>query len=138
MPPDSAAIADASTAAVEHGWSLVFDHHCGLDEQQTDAVLAGADPSSLGAPVSRGDVPGILAVRRDAWDAGGGMDVRFGAGYGYEDCALRNWLAHTYGTHYSPGHHTLCCLWHPHTEVPAQTNSDVFWGEYAGLAPHLN
>lgn len=137
MLPDLAAIRDAARVAAGYGWSFVFDASAAFTPEQTDAVLSGADPGGQRPLVSGGDVPGILAVRRDVWDAAGGMDERFGTGYGYEDCALRNLLASRYGTHRSPGH-TLACLFHPHVDVPAPVNHQVFWGEYAPLAAHLN
>lgn len=137
MLPDEDAIRAAAEVAREHGWSLVFDASGAFTPGQTDAVLAGAEPWSLRPTITSCYPAGILAVRRDAWDAAGGMDERFGTGYGYEDCALRNWLGHRYGTHRSAGH-TLGCLFHPHVDVPAGENHKVFWSEYAQLAPDLN
>ena len=139
MLPDYDAVHDSAQVAVQHGWSLVFDRSAALTPGQTDAVLAGvvwAWPGQL--DITEGGVPGVLAVRRDAWVAAGGMDERFGADYGYEDCALRNWLDHRYGTHRATKGHTLVCLYHPHTEVPSGKNTRIFNEEYADLAPHLN
>lgn len=135
--PNQKAARAAARVAREQGWSFVFDSCVSYTADETDAILSGIDPATLHGQASHGDVPGILAVRRDVWEAVGGLDERFGAGYGYEDCALRNLLASRYGVHRSPGY-TLACLYHDHGEAPAAVNSAVFWGEYAGLAPHLN
>lgn len=138
MLPDLAAIQDAASVAQEHGWARVFSRIISYTAGQTDAILAGADPLSIVAHNAPYDVPGVLAVRRDVWDAVGGMDERFGVGYGYEDCALRNLLAHRYGAHRARAQHAVRCLYHSHTQEPAPANSRLFREEYRDLAPGLN
>ena len=136
--PDLPAVLDAARVAALHGWARVFSAILSFSDRQTDDILAGNNPDYLGARPRPYEVPGVLAVRRDVWDSVGGMDERFGAGYGYEDCALRNLLAHRYGAHQARGRHAARILYHPHVEQPAPTNHTLFWSEYAKLAPGLN
>lgn len=137
MLPDTTAIQEAADRAAEKGWSLVFDSSTGFNPQMTNAILAGADPWLQGAKAVAGHVPGIIAVRADAWKHVGGMDERFGDRYGFEDCAIRNALAKKYGPVRASGR-SLGCLWHPHVDAPDPENSKLFWSEYGHLAPRMN
>jgi hypothetical protein len=138
--PDEPSLRAAVERAREKHWSFVFSSNIAYTEEQTIALLAGVPPTDLAITpkqCGQGDVPGDLAITREAWDAVGGMDERFGAGYGYEDCALRNMLAFKYGYERGRGG-TIRALYHPHTEPIGADNEKLFWKVYGPLTPHMN
>ena len=142
MLPDWAAIERAATVADRRGWSLIYSLVQMLSPEETGRFIEhGELPTLTEHPVHVYLCPGLIAVRRDLWESVGGMDERFGTGYGYEDCALRNLLASKVGTDnlddwYPSG--ILRGLYHVHAGAPSPENDALFWREYANLAPELN
>lgn len=138
--PDLAAIEDAAWDAEVFGWAFVYSRVQMFSPEQTQAYIElDVLPSVEAHPPHDYLCPGLLAVRRDLWATVGGMDERFGTGYGYEDCALRNRLASVAGTGaLGRAQGLLRSLWHPHAGDPDPANHDLFWREYANLAPELN
>lgn len=132
--PDPGAIDAAGVTATAWGWSQVFDRNATYSPFATEQILAGADPARLRVELFEPHCTGIIAVRRDVWDAVGGMDERF-HGWGYEDAALRDRLTRDYGR--PPVRSgTLVGLWHPvRHRVYTGPNADLYYREYAPGAP---
>jgi hypothetical protein len=126
--------------AVENGWCRTFDHIANITPVDTDRLLAG-EPFSLGMLLNSfpHPMPSSCAMTREAWNAVGGYDERFGTGYGYEDAAIRNALAHKLGVQPSGGAQ-LISLDHGDAGLSRidPKNHELFWSEYANLAPELN
>jgi hypothetical protein len=139
--PGVGTIHSAAARALHHGWARTFDQVAALSPEDTDILLAGGFlGASMLHPVTF-PVASSCAMTRGAWAAVGGYDERFGTGYGYEDAAMRNALAHRYGADFPPGHGLLIMLDHGVTGGVARitpANQSLFDREYADLAPELN
>lgn len=137
--PDVPAIIVAGALARKHGWSMIYSKAVSYDQAESEEFY---ETGHLPVKTPRSYLcPGLVAVTRTWWDKVGGMDERFGTGYGYEDAALRNLLAARAGTHalnerYPAG--VLRCLFHRSAGTPDAANAELFWREYANLAPTLN
>lgn len=140
--PDFGAINTAAGLARDYGWSMIYGLVQMFDESQTRRYLdGGALPTLAEHPAHAYLCPGLVAVQRELWEGVGGMDERFGTGYGYEDAALRNRLASVAGTlalfEWAPDG-LLRGLYHVHAGAPTPANAELFDREYASLAPELN
>lgn len=108
-----------------HPWCALYAFTAGYGETSTNAILAGALPSTvpMGAPAPF--CTGILAVRREAWIL---FDERF-YGWGCEDTAHRLALETIYGLSPQPTG-TLRCLYHPAAPRDRFDANAAMVGEY--------
>lgn len=129
----------AALRALHEDWSPVTAKVICYTEEQAAGLYGRSRTPLEFSDLARGtyQAPGIIAVRRSAWDSIGGMDERFGSGYGFEDCALRNRLAYEYGSKFIDTG-TLYVLPHDHAGELDPVNKELFYREYAQLAPDMN
>jgi hypothetical protein len=87
--PDGKAIIFAQEQLLRHPWVRLFDRISYASASATKLIIhhwtvtmTGTDWHEMNAPC-----PGVLAVRRAAWDRVGGMDEAY-EGWGYEDTDL--------------------------------------------------
>ena len=140
--PNLAALRRAAEIANRTGWSRVFTQVYNFSPEETDAILAGgAEPPIEPSRLIGVEFPATCAIARTAWRICGGYDERFGRGYGYEDAAMRNNLAHHFGVN-DHGHSGVVRILDHGLNLGAAridpANERLFWGEYANLAPELN
>lgn len=116
--PDTRAVQWAAHALRGHTFARIYDRVAYATEAATRIILGNqhfpldaADWNEVPAPC-----PGVLAVRREAFENAGGLDERY-EGWGYEDTAFLDALARAHtGTHrgtMGPSGHVLRELWHP-------------------------
>lgn len=109
-------------------WIALFDGQQRFTHEQTERLMAGDDPASVG-PAAGQICPGreaLLAIRADVFDDVRGMDERF-IGWGPEDMAFHRVLRLLYPTGCdAPEHGLFQSLWHP--DVPR-----TMWGANVAL-----
>lgn len=116
--PDMAAIAWAGHQLRGYAFARIYERVAYASEAATRIVL-----SNLSFPLDATDwnevsapCPGVLGVRRSAWDKAGGLDERFGSDWGWEDQDFLTALERTHqnglrGT-MGPSGYVLRELWH--------------------------
>jgi hypothetical protein len=99
--PDMAAIAWATHQLRGYAFARIYERVAYATEAATRIILSNsaypleaADWHEVSAPC-----PGVLGVRRSAWDKAGGLDERY-EGWGYEDTAFLDRLQ---ATHHNNG-----------------------------------
>lgn len=131
--PDMAAIAWASHQLRGYAFARIYERVAYATEAATRIIL-----SNLAYPLEAADwhevsapCPGVLGVRRSAWDKAGGLDERY-EGWGYEDTAFLDRLQATHhnnglrGT-MGPSGLVLRELWHdPGKRDLAGRNSEIY------------
>lgn len=133
--PDVKAVQWAAHALRGYAFARIHDRVAYATEAATRIVLSNlhypldaADWNEVNAPC-----PGVLAVRRSAWDLAGGLDERY-EGWGYEDTAFLETLERTHrnglrGT-FGPSGLVLRELWHDgHARDLAGRNAALYRGE---------
>lgn len=132
--PDPKAIEWACHQLRGYAFARIYDRVAYATEAATRIVL-----SNLSFPLEAADwrevsapCPGVLAVRRSAWDKAGGLDERF-EGWGYEDTEFLDRLVrvHQNGLRGSmgPSGYVLRELWHdPSSRDLAGRNAEIYRG----------
>lgn len=107
LPPEDDKLAEISAALEHFPWVGCFSQHSTLsaasaagiwEQMRADRWPITVDGFDAHAPFALG----VIAVRRDTWSQIGGLDQRF-IGWGGEDVAIREVLAHLHGTHQLTG-----------------------------------
>jgi hypothetical protein len=133
--PDMAAIAWATHQLRGYAFARIYERVAYATEAATRIIL-----SNLAYPLEAADwhevsapCPGVLGVRRSAWDKAGGLDERY-EGWGYEDTAFLDRLQATHhnnglrGT-MGPSGLVLRELWHDTTARDlAGRNAELYRG----------
>jgi hypothetical protein len=132
--PDVKAIQWAAHRLRVYAFARIYDRVAYATEATTRIILGNtafpldaADWNEVSAPC-----PGVLAVRRAAWDLAGGLDERY-EGWGYEDQAFLDTLVATHqngqrGTT-TPSGLVLRELWHDgHARDLAGRNAEIYRG----------
>lgn len=133
--PDVKAVQWATHQLRGYAFARIHDRVAYATEAATRIVLSNlhypldaADWNEVNAPC-----PGVLAVRRSAWDLAGGLDERY-EGWGYEDTAFLDTLTRTHhnglrGT-LGPSGLVLRELWHDgHARDLNSLNAALYRGE---------
>ena len=134
-------LAAAADLAQTNGWCRVFDVFADISAADTTRLVSGELlHDEMMRPVAS-PIPSTCAMTRDAWNTVGGYDERFGTGYGFEDCAIRNALHAKVGPAPSGGA-TVIRLDHgegaPGIARVDEHNFKLFDREYRELALELN
>lgn len=132
----------SAVAQARHaGWVVPYGRTRRLSPDGTVRVLAGADPRTVTLDRAPGRAPdrvaaaggGILVLRRDAFDAVGGMDERF-VGWGWEDIAFARALDLIAGPHVRL-RPILWHLWHPRQPRDHYDANRALWRRYRAAGP---
>jgi len=132
--PDSAAVIWAQHQLRGYAFARIYERIAYATEAATRIIT-----SNLSFPLDAADwhehsapCPGVLAVRRSAWDKAGGLDERY-EGWGYEDTAFLDKLVavHQNGLrgNLTPSGLILRELWHdPSSRDLAGRNAELYRG----------
>lgn len=113
-------------------WIALFDGQQRFTPEQTDRLIAGEDPATVG-PAAGQICPGreaLLGIRADVFDDVRGMDERF-VGWGPEDLAFHRVLRLLYPAGCdTPQYGLFQSLWHPDVPRTAWGANVALWRRY--------
>jgi hypothetical protein len=134
--PDEEAIRWAVKQLAWHPWQRIYDRVGYLSEAATKLKVQGYEPDRSEWHEVSAPCPGVLAVRRDAWNFVGGMNEDY-EGHGYEDSDLFARLSKEFGDTAPASGRVLHELWHPAARVITGTSNEAryreTWGHSHGL-----